>query len=132
VHDGLGEPGKALNHYHQALPIQREVGDRAGEAATLNNIALVSLDAGDAEGALASFLEVGEILREVGDRRNEGTLRSSVAMVLAQLGRVTEAIEQQRSAVQLAEATRDPSLPEFRAFLDQLRAQVAQEGDEDG
>jgi site-specific recombinase XerD len=35
VYDGLGERQQALRYYHQALPIQEEVGDRAGEAARL-------------------------------------------------------------------------------------------------
>ena len=34
----MGQPRQALEYYNQALPIRREVGDRAGEAATLNNI----------------------------------------------------------------------------------------------
>ena len=38
MYDGLGEPARALEYYVQALPIRREVGDRAGEAVTLSNI----------------------------------------------------------------------------------------------
>ena len=34
----LGDKKKALAFYNQALPLRRDVGDRAGEAATLNNI----------------------------------------------------------------------------------------------
>ena len=34
----LGDPHAALTLYNQALPIVRAVGDRRGEAATLNNI----------------------------------------------------------------------------------------------
>ena len=41
MYDGLGEPQRALEYYGQALPIAREVGDRAGEAATLSNIGAV-------------------------------------------------------------------------------------------
>ncbi|MEU8186653.1 tetratricopeptide repeat protein, partial [Micromonospora carbonacea] len=38
MYDRLGDWQRALDHYHQALPITREVGNRAGEATTLSNI----------------------------------------------------------------------------------------------
>ena len=48
----VGDRQRALDYYQQALPIQREVGDRAGEAATLNNIGLVYDGLGEPERAL--------------------------------------------------------------------------------
>ena len=39
VYSDTGQPQKALQLYEQALPIRREVGDRAGEAATLIGLA---------------------------------------------------------------------------------------------
>jgi tetratricopeptide (TPR) repeat protein len=39
VYDATGQPQRALELYEQALPIFREVGDRAGEATTLANLA---------------------------------------------------------------------------------------------
>ena len=41
VYSATGQPQKALPLYEEALPIRREVGDRAGEATTLNNMAVV-------------------------------------------------------------------------------------------
>src|SRR5260370_3771769 len=41
VYDATGQPVRALELYEQALPLWREGGDRAGEATTLNNIALL-------------------------------------------------------------------------------------------
>jgi hypothetical protein len=38
VYNNLGDGQQALTYYRQALPIRREVGDRAGEAGILNNI----------------------------------------------------------------------------------------------
>ena len=38
VYDALGDKQRALEFYDQALPLRRQVGDRAGEATTLNNI----------------------------------------------------------------------------------------------
>ena len=39
TYDDLGQRSEALRLYEEALPIRREVGDRAGEATTLNNMA---------------------------------------------------------------------------------------------
>ncbi|MFM6267596.1 MAG: tetratricopeptide repeat protein, partial [Dolichospermum sp.] len=41
VYNAVGEKQKALDYYNQALPIYRAVGNRSGEATTLNNIGLV-------------------------------------------------------------------------------------------
>ena len=41
VYSSLGEKQKALQFYNQALPLRRAVGDRGGEANTLNNIGLI-------------------------------------------------------------------------------------------
>ena len=42
----MGQPQRALELYEQALPLMREVGDRAGEAATLNNMEVVYRETG--------------------------------------------------------------------------------------
>ncbi|WP_333451927.1 tetratricopeptide repeat protein [Microcoleus sp. herbarium5] len=42
VYDTISQPQEALKYFNQALPINREVGDRAGEAATLRNIDAVN------------------------------------------------------------------------------------------
>lgn len=41
MYAGLGDRHQALNFFQQALPMTREIGDRAGEAVTLNNIGQV-------------------------------------------------------------------------------------------
>ena len=52
---GVSEYRKALDDYNQALPMQREAGDRDDEAATLNSIGLVYSHLGEAQKALESF-----------------------------------------------------------------------------
>ena len=41
-YNSISQPQEALKYFNQALPITREVGDRAGEAATLSNIDAVN------------------------------------------------------------------------------------------
>ena len=38
IYDSLGQKQQALDYYNQALPLFQAVGDREGEATTLNNI----------------------------------------------------------------------------------------------
>jgi len=42
VYNSISQPQEALKYFNQALPIMRELGDRAGEAATLRNIDAVN------------------------------------------------------------------------------------------
>jgi hypothetical protein len=55
VHQRRGESQAALGYFEQALPIFREVGDRAGEAAALYNIAMVHRGAGRLVEAVAGL-----------------------------------------------------------------------------
>ena len=81
MHDALGDRERALEYYGRALPIMREVGDRAGEAVTLNNIGLVHNALGDRERALEYYGQALPIAREVGDRAQEAVTRYNMAMI---------------------------------------------------
>jgi hypothetical protein len=61
----LGEPQQALEHYGQALPIQREVGDRTGEAVTRYNVAMIYRAQGELGRAVAELEQVVELDRQV-------------------------------------------------------------------
>ena len=81
MHDRLGQPQQALEHYAQALPIQRETGDQAGEATTLNNIGAVHDRLGQPQRALEHYAQALPIRRETGDRAGEAVTRYNVAMI---------------------------------------------------
>jgi tetratricopeptide (TPR) repeat protein len=81
VYSATGQPAQALQLYQQALPIRREVGDRAGEAATLNGLAYLLIDLERFEEALGQFEEslilergVGHIAGEVAGLVGKGIL----------------------------------------------------------
>jgi tetratricopeptide (TPR) repeat protein len=65
-------PNKLLDYYEQTLVILREVEDRSGEGATLNNLGLVYDDLGNKQDALHYFEQALVIRREVGDRSGKG------------------------------------------------------------
>ena len=65
AYQALGDPRRALGTYENALEIRREVGDRAGEGTTMNNIGLVSSSRlGDRQRALQSFERALRIFQE--------------------------------------------------------------------
>src|SRR5262249_59200004 len=83
----LGDPDGALHdYYQQALPICRQVGDRAGEAATLNNIGMVYTRRGDGENALHHYQQALPITRQVGDRAGEAATLNNIGLVYTRRG----------------------------------------------
>ena len=64
----------------------REVGDRAGEAATLNNIGLVYHGLGEPQRALEYFGQALPITREVGDRAGEAATLNNIGAVYRRSG----------------------------------------------
>jgi tetratricopeptide (TPR) repeat protein len=76
-----GQHREALNYFQQALDIRREVGDRAGEGATLDNIGFVYDSQGLYDQALKTYQDALVIHREVGDRAEEGTTLNNIVCV---------------------------------------------------
>ena len=66
VYNGLGEWQRALEYFGPALPIRREVGDRAGEAVTRYNVAMIYRARGELGRAVAELEQVVELDRQVG------------------------------------------------------------------
>lgn len=62
VHAARGETGKALDRYNEALPIMKEMGNPAGEAATLYNIAKAEQQAGSLSSALTHMEAAVDII----------------------------------------------------------------------
>src|SRR5262249_48423545 len=103
----LGDPDGALDDYQQALPIYRQVGDRAGEAATLNNIGGVYDQRGDSENALHHYQQALPIRRQVGDRAGEATTLNNIAMVYYRRGDGENALHRYQQALPIARQVGD-------------------------
>ena len=73
-----GHYQSSLSYLQQALVTAREVGDRAGEGATLNNIGRVYLDRGQYDQALQNFQQALVIAREVGNKALEETVVANI------------------------------------------------------
>ena len=79
----MGEQQKALEYYNQALPLRRAVGDRGGEATTLNNIGSIYFALGEQQKALEYHNQALPLLRAVGYREGEAKILNNIASVLA-------------------------------------------------
>jgi tetratricopeptide (TPR) repeat protein len=89
--EGLGQTGKqylhigdyptALTYLEQALAIQQEIGDRAGEGATLNNIATTYHAIGDYPIALTYLEQALAIQQEIGERAGEGATLNNISQI---------------------------------------------------
>ncbi len=89
----LGDAGKAIEYYEQALVIAREIGDRRGEGAALGNLGIAYADLGDARKAIEYYEQALAIAREIGDRRGEGAALGNLGIAYAALGDARKAIE---------------------------------------
>jgi tetratricopeptide (TPR) repeat protein len=88
-----GYRSEALHHYETCLGIQRRIGDRAGEGATLNNIGDVYLEWSRYNDALLTYENSLEIYRKVGDRAGEGTSLNNIGAVYHSWCRYDDALK---------------------------------------
>jgi tetratricopeptide (TPR) repeat protein len=78
VYDAQGLYDQALDSYRQALVIRREVGDRAGEGITLNNIGAVYDAQGLYDQALENYQQALVIAREIDSEPMEETILGNI------------------------------------------------------
>ena len=101
-----------------------EVGDRAGLAATLNNIGLVYHSTGQPDKALEYFGKALPIREEVVDRAGESITRCLMAMIYRGQGKLREAVAELQRVVALAQFVQSPHLSSHRAMLAQVEAEL--------
>ena len=93
--------------YEQALPILQEVGDRAGEARTLNNIGVVYRRSGQPQKALAFYEQALHISREVGDRAGEARTLNNIAVIYRRIGQPQKALSSYEQALPILQEVGD-------------------------
>ncbi|MEG4127984.1 CHAT domain-containing protein, partial [Microcoleus sp. Pol1B3] len=102
----LGEKQKSLEYYNQSLPLYRAVGDRSGEASTLNNIGLVYSDLGEKQKALEYFSQSLPLSRAIGDPQEARTL-TNIGSVYSDLGEKQKSLEYYNQSLPLYRAVGD-------------------------
>jgi CHAT domain-containing protein/Flp pilus assembly protein TadD len=107
VYNDLGEKQQALDHFNEALTLDRAVGYRGGEATTLNNIGLVHSSLGEKQKALDHFNEALTLDRAVGDRGGEATTLNNIGYVYSSLGEKQQALDYYNQALPLLRAVGD-------------------------
>jgi CHAT domain-containing protein len=88
----VAQAQRALQHYNEALVLQRAVGDRLGEGITLNQIGIAYSVLDENQKALEFHQQSLDLTRAVGNRREEG-------IALDNLGRVSRILGQPRIAL---------------------------------
>ena len=126
----MGDSQKALAYYEQALPLQQAVGDRGGEAVTLNNIAMVYYALGDSETELFYYERSLPLTIAVQDPSGEATTRANMAGTLWTLGRRSEALRHMQIARDL-NARIGISTEDEDYYLAQWRAELGLPGGDD-
>jgi tetratricopeptide (TPR) repeat protein len=107
VYSQLGEQQKALEYYSQSLSLKRAVGDRGGEATTLNNMGAIYSELGEQQKALEYYSQSLLLLRTVGDRGREARTLSNMGIVYSQLGENQKALEYYSQSLPLTRAVGD-------------------------
>jgi hypothetical protein len=88
---GSPVPVSARRLGEQALATFRELGDRPGTIAALNNLAITAFAQLDGDASLAFGLEVLAMTEQSGDQRTIGTALNNTAVTLRSLDRLDEA-----------------------------------------
>ena len=83
---------QAIQKWQEARLLYRAVGDRGGEATTLNNIGRVYYALGEKQKALDFYNQALPILRAVGDRGGEATTLNNIGRVYDALGEKQKAL----------------------------------------
>jgi CHAT domain-containing protein/Tfp pilus assembly protein PilF len=95
---------KSIDKYNEALPLWREVGDKRGEAYTLNQIGLVRSRTGEPKKAIEFYEQSMALWREVGDRLNEANELANIGTAYWRLSDSEKALEYNGRALSLAKA----------------------------
>jgi tetratricopeptide (TPR) repeat protein len=103
----LGEKEKALEYYHQALPLLKVSGEQIDEAALLNNLALVYRALGETGKALEYYEQALPLLRALGEGSDEATTLNNLGMLYRELGELAKALKYFQEALPVVKAAKN-------------------------
>lgn len=102
-----GEYESALGYLDQALTIQRKILDKAGEAMTLNYIAMAYQKQGDYGKALMYLNQALEIWQRIQNKKGEVVILSNIAQIEQGQGAYKTALEHLEEALEIQQQTGD-------------------------
>jgi tetratricopeptide (TPR) repeat protein len=102
IHSFLGDTGKSIYYFDQALEISRQIGDRQGEASNLAALGQAYVNPGEIRKAIEYFDQALEISRQIGDRQKEGASLASLGQAYAKLGESSKAIKYIEQALMIS------------------------------
>jgi tetratricopeptide (TPR) repeat protein/DNA-binding MarR family transcriptional regulator len=97
-----GQLEAALNSLQHALTMYKEIGDKEGEGATLNNISVIYDARGEYKTALKYLEESLQISREIGDKEGEGTTLNNISQIYHTRGEYETALEYLEESLQIS------------------------------
>jgi tetratricopeptide (TPR) repeat protein len=102
IHSFLGDTGKSIYYFDQALEISRQIGDRQGEASNLAALGQAYVNPGEIRKAIEYFDQALEISRQIGDRQKEVASLASLGQAYAKLGESSKAIKYIEQALMIS------------------------------
>jgi CHAT domain-containing protein/Tfp pilus assembly protein PilF len=92
---------------NQALDLRREIGERSGQADTLNNIGMVYRDLGDKQKAMDYYNQALPVYSQAGDRGNQAHELINLGIVHSDLGERQKALDYYNQALAMAREASD-------------------------
>jgi len=126
----LGDPKGAVQTCREGHDISSAIGDRAGEAASINTTANLLYDLGDLEGARKLYGQSGEIYRSIGNKSGVAAATDNAASVISDQGDLVTARKMSEEALALYREVGDQT--GIAQTLNNLAAQMVQGGDLSG
>jgi eukaryotic-like serine/threonine-protein kinase len=126
----LGDPKGAVQTCREGRDISSAIGDRAGEAASINTTANLLYDQGDLEGARKLYGQAGEIYRSIGNKSGVAAATDNAASVISDQGDLVTARKMSEEALALYREVGDQT--GIAQTLNNLAAQMVQGGDLSG
>src|SRR6266540_4191170 len=93
---------QAIDHYNRSLNVARRCGWRDGEAAGLNNLAVVHSELGHLQQAIDHYHLALAVNQQTGFLGGQASNHSGLAAAYGQMGRLVEALEHHTEALALA------------------------------
>jgi tetratricopeptide (TPR) repeat protein len=103
----FGQNDQALELYKQSLAINKKIGDRQGEGATLNNISLIYHAKGDYDTALRYLEQSLAIRQQIGDRQGEGVTLNNISQIYDAKGDYDTALQYLEQGYKIAKEIGD-------------------------